>query len=244
MAAPLIGLSGRRWPASALGERLPKAMHDVEFDLHFADYPQAIAACGGLPVELTRDADTDGIIERLDALVLTGGADVNPAEYGHDPDEQLGPIEPERDAWELGLLAAAERRGIPVLCICRGAQLLNVAKGGTLRQHVGVDEGDGHPRFDDDGRGHAHGVEFEEGSVAAGLYGASADVNSLHHQVIDEVGEGLRVTGRSPDGSVEVVELVGANILGLQWHPELLARPDPAFRWLVDAASKSHAVVG
>jgi putative glutamine amidotransferase len=212
-------------------------MQGVDFDLHFADYPQAIAACGGLPVELARDADVDGVVDRLDGLVLTGGADVDPATYGQDPDPQLGHIEPDRDAWEFALLAAAERRGIPVLCICRGVQLLNVAKGGTLRQHVGVEEGDGHPRFDEDGRSPAHEVEFADGTVAASLYGSHADVNSLHHQVIDEVGEGLKVSGRSPDGAVEAVELVGGKVLGLQWHPELLAKPDPAFQWLVEAAS-------
>jgi putative glutamine amidotransferase len=213
-------------------------MKDVEFDLHFADYPQAIAACGGLPVELTRDADVEAVVERLDGLVLTGGADVDPAAYGQLPDEQLGHVEPDRDEWEFALLAAAERRGIPVLCICRGVQLLNVAKGGTLLQHVGLEEGDGHPRFDEDGRTTAHGVSFVDGTVASSLYGSGTEVNSLHHQVIDKVGEGLRVTGRSPDGAVEAVEVDGADVLGLQWHPELLGKPDPAFHWLVEAATK------
>ena len=220
---------------------MPKAMHEMEFDLHFADYPQAIAACGGLPVELTRDADVDGITERIDGLVLTGGADVDPAVYGRAPEAELAATEPARDAWELALLDAAERRGLPVLCVCRGAQLLNVAKGGTLRQHVGVGEGDGHPRFDEDGRQFAHGVDVTVGSLAATLYGTHLEVNSLHHQVIEEVGTGLVVTGRSPDGTPEVVELVDCDVLGIQWHPELLARPDPAFTWLVSAASKRLA---
>jgi putative glutamine amidotransferase len=220
---------------------MPKAMHEMEFDLHFADYPQAIAACGGLPVELTRDADVDGIIERIDGLVLTGGADVDPAVYGREPDAELAATEPDRDTWELALLDAAERRGLPVLCVCRGAQLLNVAKGGTLRQHVGVEEGDGHPRFDEDGRQFAHSVDVTDGSLAATLYGSHLEVNSLHHQVIEEVGTGLVVTGRSPDSTPEVVELIDRDVLGIQWHPELLARPDPAFTWLVGAASKRLA---
>lgn len=215
-------------------------MKGVEFDLHFADYPRAVAASGGLPVELTRDAEVEGIVARLDGLVLTGGADVDPSAYGQAPHENLGAVEQERDRWELALLEAAERRGIPVLCICRGVQLLNVARGGSLRQHVGVDEGDGHPRFDEDGRKHAHPVALDEGSLAASLYGRSAEVNSLHHQVIDRVGEGLRVTGRSPDGSVEAVESEHGPVLGLQWHPELLEQPDPSFRWLVEAASEGR----
>jgi putative glutamine amidotransferase len=241
--APLIGLSGRRWPATLLGSAVPKAMHEMEFDLHFADYPQAIAACGGLPVQLTRDADVDGIAERIDGLVLTGGADVDPAVYGRAPEAGLASTEPTRDAWELALLDAAELRGLPVLCVCRGVQLLNVAKGGTLRQHVGVDEGDGHPRFDEDGRQVAHGVDVVDGSLAASLYGTHLEVNSLHHQVIEEVGKGLVVTGRSPDGAPEVLELEGRDVLGLQWHPELLARPDPAFTWLVAAATRRLATV-
>jgi putative glutamine amidotransferase len=243
MSAPLIGLSGRRWSARLLGSAVAKAMHGMEFDLHFADYPQAIAACGGLPVELTRDADVDGITERIDGLVLTGGADVDPAVYGRAPEADLAATEPARDAWELALLDAAELRGLPVLCVCRGAQLLNVAKGGTLRQHVGVDEGDGHPRFDEDGRQVAHGVAVLDGSLAATLYGTHLEVNSLHHQVIEEVGKGLVVTGRSPDGTPEVVELEGRDVLGIQWHPELLARPDPAFTWLVAAATRRLATV-
>jgi len=216
-------------------------MKDVEFDLHFSDYPAAIAASGGLPVELARDAGAEEIIERLDGLVLTGGADVDPERYGQAPDERLGTVEKDRDEWELALLAAAERRGIPVLCICRGVQLLNVAKGGTLRQHVGPDEGDGHPRFEESGRASAHGVDLAPGSLAASLYGRHAEVNSLHHQVIDEVGEGLTVSGRSPDGSVEAVEVQGRDVLGVQWHPELLGQPDPAFVWLVGAASAERA---
>ncbi len=218
-------------------------MHGVEFDLHFADYPRAIAACGGLPVELTRDADVDAVVARLDGLVLTGGADVDPAAYGQSPDPELGAIEPDRDRWELALLGAAEARGIPVLCVCRGVQLLNVAKGGTLRQHVDEDEGDGHPRFAEDGHDPAHAVDLVDGSLAFSLLGPHLEVNSLHHQVIDEVGEGLTVTGRSPDGTAEVLELEGRDVLGVQWHPELLARPDPTFRWLVDAARRRLAAM-
>ncbi len=220
---------------------MPVAMHAMEFDLHFADYPQAVAACGGLPVELARDADVEGVVDRLDGLVLTGGADVDPAVYGHDPDANLGALEPDRDTWELALLAAAEARDLPVLCVCRGAQLLNVARGGTLRQHVALDEGDGHPRFDSDGRAHAHDVLLVDGSLAATLYGTHVAVNSLHHQVIDSLGDGIVVTGRSPDGSPEAVELEGRDVFGVQWHPELLGRPDPSFTWLVETARRRLA---
>jgi putative glutamine amidotransferase len=110
-----------------------------------------------------------------------------------------------------------------------------------LRQHVGAGEGDGHPRFADDGHEPAHGVNLADGSLAATLLGSHLEVNSLHHQVIDRVGEGLTVTGRSPDGTAEVLELEGRDVLGVQWHPELLARPDPTFAWLVQAARRRLA---
>lgn len=235
---PLIGISGRRWPANLLGDAVPKAMHGILFDLHFADYPGAVAACGGLPVELTRDADVQDIVDRLDGLVLSGGADIEPSRYGESPDPDLGATEPERDAWEFALLAAAQQRGIPVLCVCRGVQLLNVARGGSLVQHVGVEDGDGHPAFDGDGHHVVHQVRTEEGSVAASLFGTTVGVNSLHHQLIGVVGEGLRASGRSPDGAIEVLEATDGPILGVQWHPELLERPDPAFAWLVEACNE------
>jgi len=240
---PLIGISGRRWSARTLGDNVAPAMRDLEFDLHFADYAKAVAAAGGLPVQLTRDADPTEVIGRLDGLVLSGGADVEPSRYGMAPSPDLQATEPDRDTWELALLDAAETRGIPVLCVCRGAQLLNVARGGTLIQHVGVDEGDGHPNFEVDGRVPAHAVQFTAGSRAEELFGERADVNSLHHQVVDRLGEGLVVTGRSLDGSPEAIEAIDAPILAVQWHPELLARPDPSFRWLVDAAVSAYSGV-
>src|ERR1035437_3285282 len=120
MARPLIGIAGRRWPASALGANVPPAFSDVHFDLHFTDYPRSVALAGGLPVELTRDADVTEMVEHLDGLVLTGGADIDPENYHQAHDANLGVLEPERDEWEIALLAAARSRDLPVLAICRG----------------------------------------------------------------------------------------------------------------------------
>lgn len=237
MRKPLIGISGRRWPAAALGDQLPSAMRDVHFDLHFADYPHSLALAGGLPIELARDADASEIVARLDGLVLSGGADLDPALYNAEPHDRLGTIEPERDEWEMGLLRAARDRGVPVLAICRGLQLLNVAYGGTLHQHVELDEGVGHPQWDVDGRTPTHDVSIGEGTIAASLFGASEGVNSLHHQTVDRVGDGLIVSARADDGVVEALEDPSRPVLGVQWHPELLAAPDPTFTWLVRAAS-------
>jgi putative glutamine amidotransferase len=216
-------------------------MSGLEFDLHFSDYPRSIALAGGLPVELTRDADAEEMVGHLDALVLTGGADVEPSHYGQEPDPDLGAVEPDRDAWELALLAAARAKGIPVLAICRGFQLVNVVFGGTLRQHVELDDGSGHPQWDVDGHERTHGVNVVEGTVTSGLYEGEIGVNSLHHQVVDEVGEGLIVTAKATDGVVEGLETPDGSIVAVQWHPELLDKPDPTFQWVVRAAKEKLA---
>jgi len=241
MERPLIGISGRRWPAAVLGERIPPAMSDVHFDLHFSDYPRSIALAGGLPVELTRDADVEDLVRRLDGLVLTGGADVDPARYGALPDEQLGPLEPERDDWELALLRAARDVDLPVLAICRGLQLVNVAFGGTLCQHVELDQGVGHPQWDVSGREATHTVIVTPGSMTGDLFSGEIGVNSLHHQVVDVVAPSLNVSAVAPDGVIEGLESDDGFILAVQWHPELLAAPDPTFRWIVREAANHRA---
>jgi putative glutamine amidotransferase len=238
MPRPLIGISGRRWPAAALGKNVPAAMNDLEFDLHFTDYPRSVALAGGLPVELTRDADAQEMVAHLDGLVLTGGADVEPEHYDQEPDENLGATEPDRDAWEMALLAAARAKDIPVLAICRGLQLVNVVFGGTLRQHVELEEGAGHPQWDVDGHQTTHQVNLVEGTLTSALFPHEIGVNSLHHQVVEEVGEGLIVSAKASDGEVEGLETPDGKILAVQWHPELLKKPDPTFVWLVDEASK------
>jgi putative glutamine amidotransferase len=216
-------------------------MSGLEFDLHFSDYPRSIALAGGLPVELTRDADAKEMVAHLDALVLTGGADVEPSHYGQEPDPDLGAVEPDRDAWELALLAAAREKGIPVLAICRGFQLVNVVFGGTLRQHVELDDGVGHPQWEVDGHEATHGVNVVEGTLTSSLYTGEIGVNSLHHQVVDEVGEGLIVTAKAADGVVEGLETPDGSIVAVQWHPELLDKPDPTFQWVVRAAKERIA---
>lgn len=239
MPAPLIGVSGRRAPSTAVLQRVAPGLSHVHVDIHFTSYTSAIASAGGLPVELARDAEPAEIIRRLDGLVLSGGADLDPALYGAAPDALLGPVENERDAWEISLLHAAREKGIPVLAVCRGCQLVNVTFGGTLVQHVGLDEGSGHPNWNVDGRLPAHDVDVVEGTLTSTLYPASWAVNSLHHQTLDEVGEGLVIGARAPDGVIEAVETQSGDVLALQWHPELMSQPDPAFQWLVQAAIKA-----
>jgi putative glutamine amidotransferase len=213
-------------------------MSGLRFDLHFSDYPRSVAAAGGLPVELTRDADVEGMIEHLDGLVLSGGADLDPALYGQEPDENLQSLEPDRDEWEMDLFAAARTRDIPVLAICRGFQLVNVAFGGTLVQHVELDEGSGHPQWNVDGHTATHEVNVVADTMISTLLPSRWSVNSLHHQTVERLGEGLTASATAPDGVVEAFETPEGDLLGVQWHPELLLAPDPTFVWLVDQATK------
>lgn len=212
-------------------------MQDLTFDLHFSDYPRSVALAGGLPVELTRDADVSGIVERIDAVVLSGGADLDPSIYDALPDENLGPLEQDRDAWEMALLDAARERKMPVLAICRGFQLVNIVFGGTLHQHVELAEGVGHPQWDVSGRSVTHEVHVVDNTIASSLFPKVMGVNSLHHQTVDRVGEGLMVSAVAPDGVIEGLETPDGSILALQWHPELLTAPDRSFEWVVREAS-------
>jgi putative glutamine amidotransferase len=239
---PLIGITGRRWPASALGSHVPTAMSGLRFDLHFSDYPRSVAVAGGLPVELTRDADVDAMVDRLDGLILSGGADLDPALYGQEAQADLGLVESERDEWEFALFAAARERELPILAICRGFQLVNVAFGGSLVQHVELDDGAGHPQWEVDGHTATHEVHVEPNTVAASLFSSTWAVNSLHHQIVERVGDGLTVSAMATDGVVEGLETPEGDLLAVQWHPELLAAPDPTFVWLVRRASDRMAV--
>lgn len=241
MTKPLIGITGRRWPAAWLGDHVPLAMRGLLFDLHFSDYPASVAAAGGLPVELTRDADVEEVVARLDGLILSGGADVEPGHYGHHPDANLGQTEPDRDEWELALLREARRIELPVLGICRGAQLANVFFGGSLVQHVELDDGAGHPQWDVDGHTRTHEVDVVPGTVLSQLVPAKLSVNSLHHQTLGVVAPDLVVSAVANDGVVEAIELPGHDVLCVQWHPELLDKPDPTFGWIVERASKYHS---
>jgi putative glutamine amidotransferase len=236
---PLVGVTGRRWPARLLGSNVVTAMIESEVDIHFVDYSKAVTAAGALVVGLSRDAPVDEMVDRLDGLVLSGGEDVDPELYGAALEPGCGTVEKGRDLWELALLAAALERGLPVFGICRGLQVLNVVRGGTLVQDVAANAGDGHPRFDRPRHEVAHSVSLDEGSLAGSLYGSQVQVNSLHHQVVATVGQGLVASGRSPDATVEALELPGRPVLAVQWHPEALrgSASDPGFRWLVRQAS-------
>jgi len=231
--APLIGISGRTRTAGELGLK-PASMGGLDVDLYYCDYARAVIAAGGLPVFLPGSADPADYADRLDGLLLSGGTDIEPARYGQAPCAELIPPEPGRDAFEIGLLDGAARDGMPVLGICRGIQVLNVHGGGTLHQHVPP-----HACHAEPPNTVAHRVGLTAGSLAASLYGPSIQVNSLHHQIIDDLADGYDATGYSDDGAIEVIESRRRPWLGVQWHPEMMDSRDrdPVFDWLVRAAS-------
>ncbi len=240
MARPLIGISGRRWIAAKVGG-FPDNFAGIGIDLHVASYPDCVALAGGLPVELTRSADIDAVVSRMDGIVLTGGADLDPTGYGADFHPETIGVEPERDRFEIAVFEAALRHRVPVLAVCRGLQVVNVARGGTLVQHLepGVDGVTlTHAAWNQPAHALVHPVETANGSVAATIYGPTTMVNSLHHQAAGLLGAGLVATAWSPDGVVECLELAGFDVFAVQWHPELVtAQPDPSFAWLVNCAS-------
>ena len=232
---PLIAVGGRRFPPGWV-----KAWPHEEAVAAPSPYVNAIRRAGALagilqPVP-TEPNDLGDLLARFDGLVLTGGPDVDPSLYGRDQHPQCYGIDRDRDEFELGVLRIAIERKVPVLAICRGIQLVNVALGGTLDQHIldredliahGVPEG---------GQGVSHPVELEPGSLVAKAIGRDRiEGFSHHHQAIDELGGGLRAVGWTEDGIVEAVEAAEGWLLGVQWHPEETAAFDSAHQGLFDA---------
>jgi putative glutamine amidotransferase len=186
-------------------------------------YLRAIEAAGGMPVVLAPLGDPAPYLDRLDGLCLSGGPDLDPNAYGaSERHPELGPTEPDLDAFELELARAADERGLPLLAVCRGAQALNVARGGTLHQHL-----PGH-RQTEPATATTHSVHVEPGTRLAGLVGTDVlRVNSFHHQAVKRLGRGLRAVAHAADGTVEAIETRGPRfVVGVQWHAEgLVAQP-------------------
>ena len=237
MPAPLIDVTGRRWLGSTIAG-MPDNFAGLGIDLHVGAFSDAVEAAGGVPVLLPCSDAALRALDRVDGLVMTGGSDVDPARYGEEPHPAVYGVDAERDRVELALVTAALERGMPILAVCRGMQLLNVALGGSLVQHLEPGDGDHHAAWDVETHSLVHEASFASGSLAARCYGAATAVNSLHHQAVNRLGNGLVATGWATDGTVEAAEIPGSPVLAVQWHPELVTgHPEPSFTWLVTTAS-------
>lgn len=219
---PLVAVPGRRSPEAA-GHRTPV----VSGGQLYAD---AIQRAGGLPLLVPPTDDDDIVaatIDRCDAMVLLGGGDVNPARYGQTERARLYGVNDLLDGFEMTAIRRALDRDIPILAICRGHQMLNVALGGTLIQHI--DNAADH-------RAVMHTVRLVPGSrIAAAMGTLEPDVHSVHHQAVDRVGDGLIVTSTAADGTIESVEHQSATwVVGVQWHPEDTAETDTSNQGLFD----------
>jgi putative glutamine amidotransferase len=220
MSAPAIGIC-------AAIERVSWGVWDgYEVTLAPRNYVSAVQRAGGLAIVLPPDAaavaDPDLLLDRVDALLLAGGADIDPASYGAEPHPETKGTWPERDAFEIALARRALEREMPLLGICRGMQLLNVALGGSIDQHL-PDSIEDSVHRSTAGTFGTHRVRLEPGSVACSAAGTEGLlVMSHHHQGVDRLGEGLEVSGWSVDDEiVEAIELSGRRFaLGVVWHPE------------------------
>jgi len=245
---PLVGISTSE--VRSAGARAPVAQGEPpRTELALGErYLEAVRAAGGMPVILAPIANesVETLIARLDAVCLSGGPDLHPSAYGVLPHAELGPTQPELDRFELELARAAVARGLPVLGICRGMQVLNVALGGSLHQHLPDLGGQLNHRQDSISGDPSHRVTLARDSRLTKVIGRRyVEVNSFHHQALHALGRGLSVAGRAPDGVVEAVEVPGRRFtFGVQWHAECLVdRPEQLalFRGLVRAA-RGHEV--
>lgn len=235
---PLIGITGRRADAKLIGA--PRGFADAPVDIYLEEYASSIRLAGGMPVHIPLEVDAAAMIARIDGLIIAGGEDVDPELYGEARGEHTQPGDGLRDASELALLREATTAGVPVLGICRGHQLINVAFGGTLIQHLEEsDEQELHFHGELDRSNREQQVVIEPGSVLHEIYGERTGVNSYHHQAVGTLGEGVRVTARAGDGIVEAIEVPEANVVGVQWHPECYSG-DPLFERFVETASKAR----
>ncbi|MFN8545463.1 MAG: gamma-glutamyl-gamma-aminobutyrate hydrolase family protein [Candidatus Binatia bacterium] len=203
------------------------------------EYVDVVRLAGGVPVILPPVEGEVEALSAIDGLMLPGGGDIDPAHYGDDDYHPTNyDICRERDCWELSLIrAAVHRAGLPILCICRGMQILNVALGGDLVQHIPDRFGEQVPHRDPERRPVHHDVRVEATSQIAALCGGTTlTVRSFHHQAVDGLGQGLRAVAWSTDGVVEAVEHVSHPwVIAVQWHPEHDAVRDPKARGLFDA---------
>lgn len=192
-----------------------------------SDYVKAVVEAGGVPVILPPITDQEAIriqLECVDAVIITGGIDVNPLVYGEEPMEKLGQVQILRDEFDLAVIKEVVEQNKPVLGICRGLQMLNVAFGGTLYQDLSYNQDSYIKHVQNtapDVPGHS--IDIVEGTKLYGLLGAKTVTNSFHHQAIKDLGQGFRIAAIAKDGVIEAIEREEGYIVAVQWHPEMMA---------------------
>ncbi|WP_234125017.1 gamma-glutamyl-gamma-aminobutyrate hydrolase family protein [Clostridium hydrogenum] len=213
------------------------------------DYIQSVEKAGGTPVMLPVISDYEKVknqIEAVDSIIISGGFDVNPLIYDDEPSQKQGFLCPERDEYDLMVIKAAMELNKPILGICRGIQILNAALGGTLYQDLSQIEGcyikhvqESRPEVA------GHSVEIVKGTKLYDILGEKIITNSFHHQAIKDLAPGFKVAARSKDGVIEAIEKEEGFVIGIQWHPEMMARKDNKlmlniFKTLVEISSKGE----
>ena len=231
MNKPIVGLT--TYPASAThGWHTPVL------------YVEAVLRAGGVPMMLSGQCldCAERWLDVVDAVVLIGGGDINPAEFGSAGHETIYNLSAERDAMELALMRALLARPKPVLAICRGMQILNTVLGGTLHVHLPDVVGESVLHRAPPRDPISHGIQVAADSELAKVIGEQVNTASWHHQAIHQLGKGLKAVAWAPDGVIEAVELEGRqDVLAVQWHPEITAAEDNGqqrmFDWLIKQAN-------
>jgi putative glutamine amidotransferase len=234
MSRPLVGVTTSEVRRAERTQPLPEGeppQHEMALGM---PYVRALAHAGAVPVvlpPLPADA-VPSLLAPLAAVCLSGGPDLDPSAYGARPSPDLGPVEPALDLFELEVARVADAAGLPIFGICRGAQALNVARGGTLHQHLpAVTDNSIDHRQTAPGWEETHQVRLDPDSRLAGILGTDATwVNSFHHQAVERLGRGLRAVAWAPDGTVEGIEDEERFVVGVQWHAETLDRGGPHHR--------------
>jgi putative glutamine amidotransferase len=232
---PLIGIVGGMAPANPVAGWPRQDTLVVP-----ATIIQALHRAGGreavLLPEPIEEAQAEALLDHFDGLMLIGGPDVDPLLYGEQPRAETYGVDPDRDMFEIALIHAARSRRVPLFAICRGIQIVNVALGGSLDQHIPGKTGIGDHGTPGSKDWSLHTVELEPGSLAARVLGVeTAEVSCHHHQALASLGDGLRASGWARDGIVEVVERTDSWLLAVQWHPEDTAAENRAQQRLFDA---------
>lgn len=217
MKRPLIGITIQQHPGT------PEIKRGRPLYFLDAAYAERVREAGGIPLLLPPGAAELETLDRLGGLLLTGGEDLDPSYYGEAPLPELGTVDSQRDIQELPLAKAAFQKGVPILAICRGMQLLNVAAGGTLYQDLAAQHDTRIPHLQDDPvTVSTHDVRLEPGSELAQLAQTELlGVNTFHHQAVKDLAPGLRPVAWAADDLIEAYERQDGWVLGIQWHPEL-----------------------